>query len=793
MIEEQHGVINRISRFLTMNRLSVLIVFLVATGIFSTGITRIKGEVILEEMLPYAHPYLKIIAKYANVFGTGGSGVAIAVRAKEGDIFQQHILKKVQDITNEVAMMEETYYVLTVSIGGRSVKVIKTLGDGEIKAQTLMWPNPPENDAQMAELKKNIYSDPHIRGVLASKDGTAALILTEFKENVSYERQFGLLQGIKERYSGGDTDIHMVGFPVLMGWIYTYKAQIRTVFMVSVALMVLILMIIFKNLAGMIAPIAVGLISTFIGLAFVGWTGLNFSPLLYVLAFLVGARAISHAVQVTHRYFEELYAADNDRIKACFESMRVMIVPNVAGVVTDAAGFSILILVKIALMQQVAIFMTFWMMSVGFSAVVTPIICSFIPLKKVSEAYSQQRHQRDLWDRINRGLASFCIGSGRYVLIAGIIGVLIFSVWQTTRIKIGDPTPGSPLLWPDHPYNRDQAMVDSTFDASSEALMLYYAGEDESVYDPIVLNTFEAFDRHMAASLPDIYKTSDSFMGLMKSMNMVMHDGDMMWRELPQQEGIMTGLIGWTKSQTDLYTMRRYFNDKMSMAQITLFFADHTSDNLLRIRNAAYEFFEDHAMKTEQGEFQLAGGRIGMEIAVNEEMKRTHAMIDIMVLCTICVLCALFYRSITAGLMLGLPLIIANLLAFAYMAVNNIGLSINTLPVAAVGVGVGVDFAIYIYNRCIEEYSTRNSWRDTILISVTTSGKAVVFTGLTMVLPILTWQFLSSLKFQSQMGLFLALILSINVLLSVTLHPLLIYLIKPGFITRLSERRNGAA
>jgi predicted RND superfamily exporter protein len=123
------------------------------------------------------------------------------------------------------------------------------------------------------------------------------------------------------------------------------------------------------------------------------------------------------------------------------------------------------------------------------------------------------------------------------------------------------------------------------------------------------------------------------------------------------------------------------------------------------------------------------------------------------------------------------------------MAMSDIGLSINTLPVAAVGVGVGVDFAIYIYNRCIEEYPYRKDWEETIMLAVRTSGKAVVYTGLTMVLPILVWFVISDLKFQAQMGLFLAMILSVNVVLAITLHPLMLSVIKPKFITRkaLSE------
>lgn len=198
-------------------------------------------------------------------------------------------------------------------------------------------------------------------------------------------------------------------------------------------------------------------------------------------------------------------------------------------------------------------------------------------------------------------------------------------------------------------------------------------------------------------------------------------------------------------------------------------------------------------MKLEKGEFKLAGGRIGLEMAVNEEMKRSHLIIDSMVLATIFIMCTLCFRSIVAGLMLTIPLILANLVAFAYMVYANIGLSINTLPIAAVGVGVGVDFAIYLYSRCIEEFPYQNSWLNTIMMSVRTSGKAVVYTGLTLILAIIPWYFISELKFQAQMGFFLSMLLLTNVILALTLHPLLIYIIKPRFIKRRAVRTVGSS
>jgi len=178
-----------------------------------------------------------------------------------------------------------------------------------------------------------------------------------------------------------------------------------------------------------------------------------------------------------------------------------------------------------------------------------------------------------------------------------------------------------------------------------------------------------------------------------------------------------------------------------------------------------------------------------MEIALNEEMKHSHVIIDLTVLAAIFILCTLSYMSITAGLMLTLPLVLANSVAGTYMAMSHIGLSINTLPIAAIGVGVGVDFAIYLYSRCQEEFILQGGdWFQTITQSICTCGKAVVYTGVTVILPILTWYFFSEMKFQAEVGFFLSMIMGTNIILTLTLHPLLIYIIKPKFISKGQDK-----
>ncbi|MHB8766373.1 MAG: efflux RND transporter permease subunit, partial [Deferrisomatales bacterium] len=645
----------------------------------------------------------------------------------------------------------------------------------------LMWPEVPTTAEELALLETHIYSNPEYSGTLASADRTAALILTEFKENISYERAFELLRGVAERYEDGETTVHIVGYPMLMGWIYSHKPQMYAVFAASVGFMVLILFAIFRNFVGMVAPLGMAAICTGLGLGFIGWAGINFSPLLYVLAFLIGARMVSNSVQITHRYVEEFHRGGSRR-EATYETMRAMLMPNLAAVATDVAGFSVLGLAKIVLMQQLAVMMSFWMATIVLSGMLVPLICSFLPLRK--REVDREWEGEGWLERLNAAVARFSLGAGRYLIFGVAAFIVVFGGYQTTRLKIGDPTPGSPILWPDHRYNQDQAFINQTFDASSENFALYYEGKPGSVYDPDVLYTFEAFARHMEGQLPDIYKSSSSILNMAKILNLTFHDGDPYWYQLPRNEEALTGLLGHIRNTVDRGTLSRYMDTTLERAQVVLYFADHTSDNMLRIREAAYGFFRDHPMELEGGRFHLAGGAVGLEMAVNEEMGRSHVLMDSMVLVAIFAMCALTFRSWVAGLMLTVPLALSNLVAFGYMALMDIGLSTNTLPCSAVGVGVGVDFAIYLYSRCTEEFPKHRDWADTILASVRTAGKGIVYTGLTLILPILAWYVISDLKFQAQMGFFLAILLFINMLAAFTLHPVLIYLVRPRFMTR---------
>ncbi len=546
---------------------------------------------------------------------------------------------------------------------------------------------------------------------------------------------------------------------------------------------------------GIIAPLTMLVICTIMGLGFTGWIQMNFSPLLYVLAFLVGARLLSNSVQITHRYIEELRATGRVD-QATGNTITAMWKPNAAAVMTDAAGFLVLGLAKIVLLQQLAVIMSFWMLTIGLSGILVPIICSMAPVNPdtLKTASSQTKGDNRL-DRMISKTVIFSLGPGRpliFIIIAAILGI---GIWQIRHLEVGDPTPGSAILWPDQQYNTDTALLNEKFKASSDDFSLFFEGKKGAVYQPEVLKTLEDFSDYMLETLPDIYKSSDSILNLVRSVNYMFREGDPLRYQLPASLEEMTGLLGQLKSTIDPAVLALYMDKEMQRTQITLYFADHTSKNIARIKTAAYDFFKNRGLalenggfNTEYGTYFLAGGAIGMEIALNEEMRRSHAVMDALVLLAIFVMCSLTFRSMAAGLMLAVPLLLSNLIAFTYMTWANVGLTTNTLPCSAVGVGVGVDFAIYLYSRCMEGFSPEKTFRDVVIESAGTAGKGILFTGITLILPLIMWYAVSGLKFQAQMGFFLSMLLFTNMVAALTLHPLLICTIRPKFLKRKADQ-----
>jgi len=768
------------------HRVVVLILIgFVLTGVFLYGITKISVNVVLEDMFPFGHPFVKLHKEFGSQFG-GASTVLIALKVKDGDIFNTPTLLKVKGISDAITFNNDAYMLLTASISERKMKYIRGYSGGNVEMNGLMWPTIPQTKEELTFMKENIFSNPLYNGVLVSRDGKAALIISEFKENVDYSKLFQFFMGLKKKYEDQNTTLHMIGKPVLLGWIYSYWPQMMKIFAVSICLMVLLMWGFFRNWQGTLVPLLVGSICTIWGLGFTGYMGINLSPLLFVLPFLVGARALSHTVQITHRFFEEYHRSGSKEV-AAVETISTMFLPNISAILAEVMGFAVIYLAKIVLMQQLAVIMSFWMFSIFPGAgILAPVICYYLPPPKAKDP----ERRTSIISHINLALSNFSTGKvTKGVVIGGFILLTGIFSFKATQLKVGDLYPGSPILKPHSVYNQDYAAINKTFDkAGADNYLVFFRGNQEfASKDPKVLKTFEAMDRFMASRLPDIYGGSASLAPIVRKLNKEFHDGNPLWEFIPGADLCNTMLFLF-QSKSVPGDMDRYADPKFYNSNILMFFKNHTEDTIDRIRKNVNEFFTIYPKQIDKGEFLLAGGVIGMETAVNEELGAAHLKIDSTILIAIFLMCCLTYRSFLAGFLLVIPLVISNIVAFGFMSFAKIGLSINTLPVSAVGVGVGVDFGIYLYSRYREEYARTKDWAASIAVGSQTTALAVLYSALTLVLPLLSWYFLSSLRFQAQMGFLLALLLSVNMFAVLTLHPALVYVLKPKFISNAGSQ-----
>jgi Predicted exporters of the RND superfamily len=177
-----------------------------------------------------------------------------------------------------------------------------------VEINALMFPEPPSDANGIAKLKSKILGGDAIlyKGIFVSDAGTSALVAGTLKEEANYRKFFNFVRGLKSKYQKEypNLQVRFIGQPLLMGWIYYYMPQMGKIFILTLALFLAILLISYRSVAGVTAPILCGVLSSIWGLGFIGIMGYNVDPLLIVIPFLIGARSFAHGIQITARYID---------------------------------------------------------------------------------------------------------------------------------------------------------------------------------------------------------------------------------------------------------------------------------------------------------------------------------------------------------------------------------------------------------------------------------------------------------------------------------------------------------
>ncbi len=780
-------------------RLSIGLVLVAISLLMAYGVSKVKFATSFVDFFPRSSPNTVLYEKYRQDFG-GAQSLVIAIRVKKGDIFNFATLKKIQEINGAVDALPGVDHVSVESLASFRVAYVEPVPGGLV-GKPYMYPNIPKNDAELANLKRMVAVHKAALTSLVSSDDKTTIVTATFNEQVlDYSKLFDSVRALVDREQDANHEIYVGGEPMVRGYGYHYLPQITACFVIAIFAMIVLLYFSLGHRSRWWAPIITGSLSAVWGLGFVGWMGYNFDPVMLVIPFILTARDLSHGIQWQGRYYNELDTSQ-DKYAAIILTTNYMLPPGFLSIIADIGGIIFVSLGGIPVLHHIGLAGAVWLASsLTMVFVFEPVFLSFSPVPRLRGESFAERVGHSVPAFFTKALDRFIhipVTPGRFRagLLVAAAAFIVWGISAGQRAKIGYSTPGTPLYSPNAKVNQDLAAIAQDFPLDEGWVVITaprYPSEQSLVGPPNLraMDDLRSFLLSRDSHVVDVISASST---IIKPSNQSFHNGHPKYFAVP--DSIVLGANLWYlfSAQTAPGEAERYItNVDGFLGVVRILLKDHTYETLNQLQSELKEF-QDSQIKTDQAldkiKFEYLGGLAGLYAAANTVLFKLDIINITFVLIVVLVFSTIEFRAITAGLLFVLSCVLANFAAFIYMGIRGIGLTIDTVPVISLGIGLGVDYGIYIVARIRDEVGRGHLVEDAIVIAITGTGAAVFSTFAVMVGGILPWVF-SPLQFHSQMSVLLSFLMFTNMIAGILILPAFIAWARPGFITkyRVPER-----
>jgi predicted RND superfamily exporter protein len=502
--------------------------------------------------------------------------------------------------------------------------------------------------------------------------------------------------------------------------------------------------------------------------------GFGLDPFSILVPFLIFAIGVSHAVQNVN--YMAMAAGDGEqRIEAARTSFRSVFAPGLTALISDGVGFFTIYFIPVQIIQELAIAASVGIAGMIFSKLILlPILMSYTGISDKGIARAQKRHKES--GPIGNFLVRFA--RPRWARVAIVLGAVLmaYSLYARQDLKIGDLDKGAPEFHPDSVYNQDVDYLVTHYASSSDVMVVMLESEQDACTAYRTVNSIDRFHRAMER-VPGVQGVSSTASGS-KLTAALLNEGNIKWATVYRDARALNGTV--------LYLPEGVFfnHDRCDLSFIHISLDDHKAETLTRVAAAAREFIDEN--ETDGLNYLLAAGNAGIEAATNDVIESKQLFMLLLVYAVVTLMVFLTFRNVKSVICIMVPLTITSMLCEAVMAKLGIGVKVATLPVIALGVGIGVDYGIYIYSRL--EYYLQKGYEisDAYQHTIRSAGRAVTFTGLTLSAGVMTWIF-SPLKFQADMGILLIFIFLWNMVGALTLLPALAVFLFPGEKTATAQ------
>jgi hypothetical protein len=749
--------------------LGVLAALTVVMGVFAAQLRMSAG---FDKQLPQDHDYIKTFYQYRDqVFGA--NRIVVVVRQNKGDIWNAGFLKKLNEVTQAVMFLPGIDRRTVTSLWTPTTRVLEITEEGFRAEDVIGGDITPDalTPEKIARIRNNVIVGGYI-GQLVATDNTSAMVvadLLEFdprtKQNLDYLDLAAKLEAdVRGKLETPEFDVQIIGFAKQIGDIADGARSVVRFFLLAFLLTAVSVYVYSRSWVLTVLPLVCSLASVVWQFGTLQLMGYGLDPLAILVPFLVFAIGVSHGVQQIN-YISKEICTGVDTMTAARRSFTGLLIPGTMALVTAFVGFATLTLIPIPMIRELGITASIGVAyKIVTNLVMLPVAASYFHF---DDRYIARMNRLREWR--SRAMGTLArIAETRNAAIGTLFcaALFAFAYFQSQGRHIGHLQPGAPELHADSRYNRDATEIVSKFDLGLDVLSVVVESPKDGCYHYATMEYLNQFSWQMA-NVPGVLSVASAPF-LAKQAFSGFNEGNPKWAALPRDPKSLANAVGLAPEGSGLY------NPGCTVLPVHLYLADHKATTIKAVAGAVQAFRAENP--NDKVKVRLASGNVGVQAATNEVLESTELPMMLYVYATIVALVFFTYRDWRAMLACCLPLTLATFLGYWFMKELEIGLTVATLPVMVLAVGIGVDYAFYIYNRLQIYLAAGNDIVTSFKQALRETGIATIFTALTLSVGVATWSF-SELKFQADMGLLLTFMFMINMLMAMTLLPALAVMI----------------
>jgi predicted RND superfamily exporter protein len=776
-------------RLLFNNRPVILFLCALTTIFLGFEAMQVQLNASFEKMIPLHQQFIVNYYNHYSELQSQGDAIEIAVQADRGTIINAHYLDELKQLNDRVYLLPNVDRAFMTSLWTSNTRWVAVVSDGLASGPVInnAYDGSP---AQLALVAQNIAKTGKI-GELVSNDFTSSMIYVPLLQYdgltgkpINYGQFAAELEGLRQEYAARGVTLHIIGFGMVVGDMINGIGKILTFLVISVLIAVAMLFWFTRCIRSTLLVVFASLIAVTWDMGFLSLLGYDLTPYSVLVPFLIFAIGMSHGAQKMNGVMQDIGRGAHPLV-AARQTFRRLFLAGFAALVCDAASFAVLLTIQIAAIRELALLASIGVAILIFTnLVMLPMIMSYTGVSKTAATRSLRNETLDMSGRVDHPLWHFLdkFTQKKYATGAIAFGIVLcgMGLYVGRDVQIGDLGTGAPELRQNSQYNKDNNYIIDHYSTSNDVMEVMVDTPQYQCLDYTTLYTMDNLQWQLD-QMPQVQSTL-SLGSLASHLTMLMTENSSKWYGLDNNQQLLNDFSGQLPPSVA--------NLACSFMPIYIYLVDHKAATLNAVVNKLQTFINNPINQSSDFKMSLLGGNAGIETATNIVIGQANEIMLVLVYSAVVLFCLIVFRSWRAMLCAVLPLTLTSILAQALMVWLHIGIKVATLPVIALGVGIGVDYALYVLSIVMTQLRKGATLSAAYHRTLLFTGKVVVLTGFTLAAGVVTWIF-APIKFQADMGLLLSFMFLWNMLGAMILLPSLAYFLLPPhvFATHTSVKR----